>query len=157
ERNEKPAMTRAFAVRLTLGRQRGNDIFGLQALVALHDRKLHPLPLDQHAVTFATDGAEVDEDILPGIAGNKAESLGGVEPLHGSGLPAMLADDRAGVGLFVLGQGGSRLWGQVASEMQQGGDKDGQQAQPGSWLAADAGQRCEKDKTLQNHGKNEQG
>lgn len=38
-------------------------------------------------MAFATDGPEVDEDIVARIAGNKAEALDVVEPLDGPGIP----------------------------------------------------------------------
>ncbi len=52
----------------------------------MHDRELHALAFDQHAVAVATDGAKVYEDIVAGVARDKAEAFRGVEPLDGAGI-----------------------------------------------------------------------
>ena len=41
-----------------LAGQGHHHVFGLQALVALHDRELYALAFDQNAVALAADGAE---------------------------------------------------------------------------------------------------
>ena len=72
--------------------QGNNHIFCLQALVALHDRELDALALDQNAVALAANRPEVHEDVVAAVTGDKAEALGGVEPLHRAGFAILVAD-----------------------------------------------------------------
>src|SRR5690606_437670 len=55
---------------------------GLQSLRALEDVELHELPLLQRLEALHLDRGEVHEDILTGLLGDEAVSLGVVEPLH---------------------------------------------------------------------------
>lgn len=56
-------------------------VFGLQALVTHHDGEFDALTLDQHSVAFTSNGPEMYEYIVAAVPGNKAEPLGGIEPL----------------------------------------------------------------------------
>src|SRR5436190_199251 len=86
---KKPRTARLCAVFFSLESatwQCGDYIFGLQALVTIHDRELHALAFYQDAVTFTANGPEVNEDIVAGVAGNEAEAFGCVEPFDGAGI-----------------------------------------------------------------------
>lgn len=60
-------------------------IFGLQAFFPGDHVVLDALAFNQDAVAFATDGAEMNKDVVSVIAGNEAKPFGGVEPLDGTG------------------------------------------------------------------------
>src|SRR5690606_18908259 len=62
------------------------DFLGLQPLLTLHHAEAHFLAFLQGAVPRAGNGTEMDEHIRAGIAADKAESLGIVEPLDGADL-----------------------------------------------------------------------
>ena len=63
-------------------------IFSLKTFVAHHYGELHALAFYKNAMAIAANGAEVDEHVITAIAGNKAETLGSVEPLDCPGLAA---------------------------------------------------------------------
>src|SRR5690606_28580498 len=61
------------------------DVGGLGTLLALRDLELNALTLFESAVTLGLDSRVVREDVLSAVVGgDEAESLFGVEPLHGS-------------------------------------------------------------------------
>src|SRR3954453_22646100 len=61
------------------------DRGGLRALLALGHLELNTLSLFEAAVTRCLDGGVVGEQILRSvIGGDEAETLFGIEPLHGS-------------------------------------------------------------------------
>jgi hypothetical protein len=68
----------------------GSDLghlFGLKTLGALHQLELDNLTLIQGAVAIALNGSKVYENILVTfwISGDKAKTLGVVEPLYSAG------------------------------------------------------------------------
>src|SRR5687767_11798810 len=60
------------------------DAVRLGALGALDDLELDPLALFEALVPVHLDGRVVDEDVLAPVDGDEAETLFGVEPLHGA-------------------------------------------------------------------------
>jgi len=63
------------------------EVVGRQLAAALvgHEVELDLLTLDQVIEAGALDGADMDEGVLAAVVRlDKAEALGGVEPLHGS-------------------------------------------------------------------------
>jgi hypothetical protein len=86
-RNKKPRTAWLFAVFFSLesaSRQSGDHIFGLQALVTIHDRELNALAFDQDTMAFTPNSPEMHENIIAGVTGDKAEAFGSVEPLDGT-------------------------------------------------------------------------
>jgi hypothetical protein len=75
---KKPAIRRAF-----FESERG-DVFGLQALLALDHGELDLLPFVQGTVSFAPNGAVMDEHIGAALALNESVALGVIEPLDGA-------------------------------------------------------------------------
>jgi len=57
---------------------------GLQTFGAFFDGELHPLTLNQIAVTIGLDGREMDEDVLPTLALDEAVTFAAVKPLDRS-------------------------------------------------------------------------
>ncbi|MNG00365.1 hypothetical protein D3C84_832960 [compost metagenome] len=101
-------------------------------------------------MAFATDGAEVHEDIVAHVAGNETEALGGVEPLHRAGFP---------IDAQVLRGGGWVILAQLAVDAQVQGysQAKGGQAQQDCRLAADQWQWGQQNQGLQHHGQYQQG
>src|SRR5690606_4724400 len=61
------------------------DVRGLRSLLALRDLELNALALFEAAVARRVDGRGVREDVLSAVVGgDEAETLFGIEPLHGS-------------------------------------------------------------------------
>ena len=80
-------------------------------------------------MAFATNGSEVDEDIVARIAGNEAEALGGVEPLDGPGIP---------VGhVIVLRRGRWRRAVEADGQVKNDGDHSNHQAEQDGRMAPD--------------------
>src|SRR5215467_11647424 len=61
------------------------DVFGLQTLRSLLHNERDPCPFIERTVSARGDGGEMDEDILPIFALDKAKTLSRVKPLYGSG------------------------------------------------------------------------
>src|SRR4051812_49967615 len=76
-----PARGPGLAVELSSA---GGDLVGLGALGALDDLEVDPLALFEALVPVHLDGRVVDEDVLTAVDGDEAETLLGVEPLHGA-------------------------------------------------------------------------
>src|SRR5688500_7594469 len=51
------------------------DVRGLRALLALNDLKFHPIALSERLEAVPLNGAVVDEDVRPSLAGNEPEPL----------------------------------------------------------------------------------
>ena len=69
----------------TSGRLRGfrlGNVFGLRALLALHNFKLDVIPLRKALVTFRLDGAVVDEHVRAVFPADETEALRVIEPFH---------------------------------------------------------------------------
>src|SRR5688572_7703901 len=63
-----------------------DDVLRRRALLALHDIELNPLTLGERLEAAPLNGRMMDEAILLTIlAGDEAETLRVVEPLHGAG------------------------------------------------------------------------
>ena len=58
------------------------DVFGLEALVALADLKLHKFAFAQRFISVHLNSREVNEDVLSRLTLNEPVPLRGVEPLH---------------------------------------------------------------------------
>jgi hypothetical protein len=66
---------------------------GEQTLVSCDLLKLHLFAILERAETVPFDAAEVNEDILALRVENEAESLFGIEPLHGAGRHVLLHEN----------------------------------------------------------------
>lgn len=58
------------------------NFFSLQALLTLSDFEFHALTFCQTAETAGLNGGMVDENVLAGLALDKAEAFGVVKPLY---------------------------------------------------------------------------
>ncbi len=98
-------------------------------------------------MAFAANGAKVHEDIIARVAGDEAEALGCVEPLHGTGITiaGILRSMLAGAG---LARAAGEAHGQVHGHGQRRADQCGQVAH------FRAGQQCQG---LQHHRHYQQG
>ena len=109
-----------------------NDIFGLQAFVAVHHGKFDALSFDQYAMTLTANGAKMHENIVAGIPGDEAEALGGVEPLYGASITI------SHIVALRRGRGGVRPVKADAQVQSDGYDGDSQAHQNGR-LTGDVG------------------
>src|SRR5947208_1129982 len=58
------------------------DVLRLEPLRALHDVELHAVAFGERPETVHLDGGVMDEDVLPTLLRDEAETLAVVEPLH---------------------------------------------------------------------------
>src|SRR5690348_9700732 len=63
---------------------RFRDVGGLRPFLPLDNLELDAIAFGERLEAAALDGAEVDEDIRPSLAGDEAVALGVIEPLHGT-------------------------------------------------------------------------
>src|SRR6266446_2342588 len=73
----------------------GGDVFGLKALGALLDLKLHRLPFRQRLVSIHLNRGEMDEDVLSRLALNEPIAFCCVEPLDHTLFSAQLSTPRS--------------------------------------------------------------
>ncbi len=117
----------------------GDHVFGLQALVTHHDGVFDTLAFDQYPVAFATNRAEMDEDIIAAVARDEAKAFRCVEPFDRSGLAAC----GWGYGTRISGAwcGGGAAVTLIArlggSQVQQYGNEGQQQARQCGGLSGD--------------------
>ncbi|MNG14606.1 hypothetical protein D3C84_983730 [compost metagenome] len=98
-------------------------------------------------MAFTANGAEVHEDVIPGVAGNEAEAFGCVEPLHGAG--------------FAVGHVLEQRWclsdlAQVDGQVKGGGQDQGKEADQDGGVLANDRQWREEDQCLQDHRQDQQ-
>ena len=127
-----------------------NHVFGLQAFVTLHHGELDALTFYQDAVTFTANGAEVHENIVARIAGDKAEAFRGVEPLNRASFAVAQVLRLGGAVAAAI-----TVRTQVEPQVHGYGGSDGQQAEQGRWLAANERQWGQQDQGLQGGGKDQ--
>src|SRR5438477_1855804 len=60
------------------------DVCGLWTLLPLDNLELDAIAFSERLEAATLNGAEVDEDVRPSLAGNEAVALGVIEPLHGA-------------------------------------------------------------------------
>jgi hypothetical protein len=75
-------MATLFETEMLFVRLGGANVFGLEALGALHDIEGHGLAFLKATEAVGLDGREMNENVLTVGAAEKAESLGVIEPLN---------------------------------------------------------------------------
>src|SRR3954462_12439598 len=70
--------------RIRMAELRLGNVGGLRSLLPLDNLELDAIAFGERLEAAALDGAEVDEDIRPPLAGDEAVAFGVIEPLHGT-------------------------------------------------------------------------